>query len=113
MPPPQNLAVLKAVVIVLGVLFVVGFLALIAALVMRSSDAVDEEAPMVLSEPAAELSVALPEGAQNVVSSRGAAGLSIQFTVSAQPDVTHVWLIDPTTGAVISKIELVSGTAQD
>lgn len=114
-PPPQNLAVLKAVVIILGVLFVVGFLALIAALVMRSSNAVnvDEAAPAGVLEPAAELSIALPPGAQNIVSSGGAHGLNVQFTVPVQPGVTHVWVIDPATGAVVSKIELIAGPAAD
>jgi len=106
--PDQDYPILKAAVIVMGVLFVLGFAGLVFALVMRSSDVAPAVAgdgdssvalPLARFEGAIDKTIPLPANATDISADLQSGRLTVRFTEPGSPAV-RVWIVHPVTGEV-------------
>lgn len=108
---PANLAqayarypVLLSTVIILGVLIVLGFVALVFGIVSRATSS-KPEAPAQIAAPAGPGgAVALPEGASIAAFDLDGGRIALRVVRPGAPD--ELWIVDAGTGAVVSRLTL-------
>lgn len=101
MPPDaRNVRILKRVVYILGILIVIGTLALIGGIVWKAGQLATVRAPSGFGEA----SLAVPRGAQ--VRHMAFDGDRLAVTVEAE-GTSEILLIDPRQGSLAGRIRLV------
>jgi hypothetical protein len=103
---PRQVRVLKIVVIVMGILLVVGFGLVMAAIVYQASQLPDKDAPQAHAaavSPEAQTELALPPGAKVTSLALDGDRLALHLESSAGPEVV---VVDIGTGQVLSRIKL-------
>lgn len=116
----RKIRILKVVVIGLGILIIIGFIALAVGLVYSGANTDDKgedtkaisasihAAPLPVDMSASfasSLSLALPPGATVISTGLDGIRLSVRFSLEDETG-QYVWIYDLTSGALLSKIQL-------
>jgi hypothetical protein len=103
---PRQVRVLKIAVIAMGILLVVGFGLVMAAIVYQASQLPDKDAPPARAAavpPEAQTELAMPPGAKVTSLSLDGDRLALHLESSAGPEVV---VVEISTGQVLSRIKL-------
>ncbi len=98
---------LKAVVIILGVLLIVGFIVIITTIALRVSNRGEGEpiaAPETITPPPLPVDIALPQGAKIIRFDTDAGRLAVHVNYTNAPEKEEILIYDLATGRQLVKI---------
>ncbi len=112
--PPPSYSILKFIVIFLGILLVLGFVAVVGTIVYRLASSEPPEAARIGSSAIAspeiaillgEIELSLPEGSEITGHDLDGARLAIRLQGAAGAEI---WIVDLSSGKVVSRVTLKS-----
>ncbi len=105
--PESSHTALKAVVIILGVLLIVGFIVIITTIALRVANLDEAEptaSPETITPPPLPVDIALPQGAKIVRFDTDAGRLAVHINYANAPEKEEILIFDLATGRQLAKI---------